>query len=122
MRKIRAKNTSPEKAVRRLIHSMGFRYRLHVANLPGKPDIVFSRFKKVIEVRGCFWHQHKDCVDSHIPKSNRSYWGPKLRANIRRDSQNENKLRAMGWRVLTLWDCELSDQNRLAHKLETFLK
>jgi DNA mismatch endonuclease (patch repair protein) len=101
---------------------MDFRYRLHGANLPGKPDIVFSRFKKVIEVRGCFWHQHKGCIDSHVPKSNRSYWGPKLRANIRRDSQNENKLRAMGWKVLTLWDCELSDQRRLAHKLEAFLK
>ncbi len=122
MRKIRSKDTLPEKAVRRLIHSMGFRYRLHVAKLPGKPDIVFSRLKKVVEVRGCFWHQHKDCIDSHIPKSNSFYWGPKLRKNVRRDIQNEKKLKALGWHVLTLWACEVSDIKRLENRIKAFLQ
>jgi DNA mismatch endonuclease, patch repair protein len=101
---------------------MGFRYRLHVAKLPGKPDIVFSRLKKVVEVRGCFWHQHKGCSDSHIPKSNRLYWGPKLRKNARRDMQNEEELRALGWRVLTLWACEVSDIKGLENRIKAFLK
>jgi DNA mismatch endonuclease (patch repair protein) len=121
MRKIRAKDTSPEKAVRSMVYNMGFRYRLHVAKLPGKPDLVFRRVKKIIEIRGCFWHRHKNCIDSHIPKSNRSYWGHKLKANARRDMQNEIKLRTMGWRVLTLWACELSDEQRVRKKLKAFL-
>jgi DNA mismatch endonuclease (patch repair protein) len=121
MRRIRAKDTSPEKTVRRLVSGMGLRYRLHVAKLPGKPDIVFSKLKKIIEVRGCFWHQHKGCLDSHIPKSNRSYWGPKLRTNKRRDRQNEKKLKAMGWRLLNIWACELSDEEHLKESLDAFL-
>jgi DNA mismatch endonuclease (patch repair protein) len=121
MRKIRSKNTLPETIVRRLVYAMGYRYRLHVAKLPGKPDIVFSRLKKIIEVRGCFWHQHKGCSDSHIPKSNRSYWLPKLQGNTRRDIQREKALKAMGWRVLTLWACELSDEKRLKSRLTAFL-
>lgn len=108
MRNIRSKHTSPELTVRRLVHGMGFRYRLHVASLPGKPDLVFTRLRKIIEVRGCFWHQHKSCIDSHIPKSRIEYWGPKLARNQQRDKQNEKALRKMGWKVLTVWECEVN--------------
>ena len=108
MRNIRSKNTSPEMAVRRLVHGMGFRYRLHVPNLPGKPDLVFPRLRKIIEVRGCFWHQHnRGCIDSRLPKSRVEYWAPKLAANQKRDKQNLKLLRKMGWLVLILWECEV---------------
>jgi DNA mismatch endonuclease (patch repair protein) len=93
-------------AVRRLVHSMGFRYRLHVSTLPGKPDLVFPRLKKIIEVRGCFWHQHKGCIDSHIPKSRVEYWGPKLARNQERDRENKETWRKMGWKLLTIWECQ----------------
>src|SRR5258707_13139730 len=96
MRNIRAKNTSPEMTVRRLVHRMGFRYRLHVAHLPGKPDLVFSKLKKIIEVRGCFWHGHQGCIDSHIPKSRVQYWRPKLKKNAERDPANEMRMWADG--------------------------
>jgi DNA mismatch endonuclease (patch repair protein) len=121
MRNIRAKNTAPELTVRRLVHGLGFRYRLHSAKLPGKPDIVLSRSKKIVEVRGCFWHQHKGCVDSHLPKSRRDYWVPKLAKNIQRDKANERKLRKSGWDVLTIWECELRDTERLRTRIIAFL-
>jgi DNA mismatch endonuclease (patch repair protein) len=121
MRKIRAKNTSPEMSVRRLVHGMGFRYRLHVATLPGKPDLVFPRLKKVIEVRGCFWHQHGKCIDSHIPKSRTDYWLPKLQRNQHRDTENIQSLKALGLRVLVLWECETRSEKRLITKLRRFL-
>src|SRR5437016_5848627 len=122
MAKIRAKNTSPEMVIRRLVHGMGFRYRLHVAQLPGKPDLVFSGLKKIIDVRGCFWHQHKGCIDSHVPKSRQHYWRPKLRLNCRRDRMNERKLHAAGWTVLTLWECELKDIQCVKKQIETFFE
>lgn len=121
MRNIRAKNTVPELTVRRLVHSLGFRYRLHSAKLPGKPDLVFSRLKKVVEVRGCFWHQHKGCVDSHVPKSRNGYWAPKLARNKQRDKTNERKLRKGGWGVLPIWECELRDVEYLRRRLIAFL-
>jgi DNA mismatch endonuclease (patch repair protein) len=120
MRRIRAKNTLPEMIVRRLVHGMGFRYRLHVPGLPGKPDLVFPRLSKIIEVRGCFWHQHKNCIDSHIPKSRIEFWRPKLNGNKLRDRQNEKKLRALGWDVVTLWECELKDLNDVKGRLVRF--
>src|SRR5690348_4932801 len=87
MRRIRSKGMRPEIVVRSLVHSMGYRYRLHVPELPGKPDLVFPRLKKIIEVRGCFWHQHgSSCIDSHIPKTRRGYWKPKLQTNRNRDN------------------------------------
>src|SRR5437879_4844316 len=107
MRLIRSKDTKPEMIVRRMVHSMGFRFRLHRADLPGKPDMVLPRLKKVIEVRGCFWHQHARCIDSHIPKSRMHYWYPKLRRNVARDQKNLRKLRKAGWRILLLWECEV---------------
>ena len=121
MARIRSKNTSPEMIIRRLVYQMGFRYRLHVAHLPGKPDLVFSRLKKIIDVRGCFWHQHRGCIDSHIPKSRREYWHPKLKKNKERDKRNEANLRAEGWNVLTLWECELKDVEPLTRRITTFL-
>lgn len=100
---------------------MGFRYRLHVAALPGKPDLVFPRHKKIIEVRGCFWHQHGKCIDSHIPKSRRDYWLPKLQRNQNRDAANLQSLKALGFRVLVVWECEMKKEKLLVTKLDRFL-
>jgi DNA mismatch endonuclease, patch repair protein len=122
MSKIRAKNTSPEMAVRRLVHGMGFRYRLHVAALPGKPDLVFPRSGKIIQVHGCFWHRHKGCTDSHIPKTRVEYWKPKLERNQRRDRANEKALRRQGWEVLIIWQCEVNATALLSDRIEEFLR
>jgi DNA mismatch endonuclease, patch repair protein len=121
MRQIRAKNTSPEIAVRRLVHGLGFRYRLHSPTLPGKPDLVLTRLKKIIEVRGCFWHQHGKCIDSHIPKSRLEYWRPKLKRNHDRDIETLQKLKGLGFRVLIVWECEVKNPKRLVTKLDRFL-
>jgi len=123
MRRIKSKGTKPELVVRRLVHSMGFRFRLHAAELPGKPDLVFPGLKKLIEVKGCFWHQHKGCIDSRIPKSRAEYWRPKLRKNVRRDKKNASFLRKLGWRQLMLWECEVMVPNPrgLKAKVERFL-
>jgi DNA mismatch endonuclease (patch repair protein) len=120
MRNIRSKHTSPEMIIRKLVHGMGFRYRLHVPTLPGKPDLVFTRLHKIIEVRGCFWHQHKGCIDSHIPKSRLEYWAPKLARNKDRDKRNERELRCQGWKVLALWECEI-DHPRMRQRIRAFL-
>jgi DNA mismatch endonuclease (patch repair protein) len=120
MRNIRSKHTSPEMAVRRLVHSMGFRYRLHVPALPGKPDMVFRRLRKIIEVRGCFWHQHKGCIDSRLPKSRTDYWEPKLARNKERDKAHEKELRRMGWKVLAIWECEI-DSPAASRRIRSFL-
>jgi DNA mismatch endonuclease, patch repair protein len=107
MRRIRSKGMKPELAVRRLVYSLGYRFRLHSKSLPGKPDLVFTAKKKIIEVRGCFWHQHSGCIDSHIPKSRKDYWLPKLRGNVRRDQKNLRKLHRLGWKVRVIWECEI---------------
>ena len=122
MRRIRSRHTLPEMTVRKLVHAMGFRYRLHVAELPGKPDLVFPPLRKIIEVRGCFSHQHKGCIDGHLPKSRKEYWRPKLVANTLRDKLNEKALQAQGWRILTVWECEVGEPVRLWRRLETFLE
>jgi DNA mismatch endonuclease (patch repair protein) len=121
MRNIRSKHTSPEMTVRCLVHGMGFRYRLHVPNLPGKPDMVFPRLHKIIEVRGCFWHQHKGCVDSRIPKSRVEYWRPKLEGNQQRDIRNQRALRKMGWKILTIWECK-ADSAATSQRVAEFLR
>src|SRR2546421_1945303 len=121
MRRIRSKGMRPELAVRRLVHAMGYRFRLHVSDLPGKPDIVLARKKKIIEVRGCFWHQHGKCVDSHIPKSRIQYWRPKLQGNQRRDKKNTRALEALGWKVFVVWECEVQDLKRIKRVLSNFL-
>jgi len=121
MRRIKSKGMKPELTVRGLVHAMGYRFRLHVTNLPGKPDLVFPRLRKVIDVRGCFWHQHGKCIDSHIPKSRIEYWRPKLQRNRRRDKKNAQKLEALGWRVLVVWECEVGNLKRLMQTLSKFL-
>jgi len=121
MRRIRSRDTFPEMVVRRLAHNMGFRFRLHVAKLPGKPDLVFARLSRIIEVRGCFWHQHPGCIDSHIPKSRISYWKPKLSRNQERDKENLRNLAKLGWKVLVIWECEVRNLQRLSSRLERFL-
>jgi DNA mismatch endonuclease, patch repair protein len=121
MSQIRDRDTSPEMIVRRLVHRMGYRYRLHVTKLPGKPDLVFSRLKRIIDVRGCFWHQHPGCIDSHIPKTRREYWVSKLERNQLRDEENGRKLRELGWRVCVAWECEVKDISKLSKRLTRFL-
>lgn len=111
----------PEIVVRKLVHGMGYRYRLHSRELPGKPDLVFPRLRKIIEVRGCFWHQHGSCVDSHIPKSKMDYWRPKLQRNQQRDLENIQHLQDLGFRVLVLWECEITKDEDLARRLRRFL-
>ena len=108
MSKIRSKGMKPEMTVRRKLHSMGYRYRVH-GDLPGKPDLVFPARRKIIFVHGCFWHQHPDpaCGIVRHPKSNREYWLPKLERNVARDAQNCVRLRNLGWEILVVWECEV---------------
>ena len=110
MSKIKSKNSKPELRVRRYLHSLGLRYRLHKDNIPGKPDIVFSKYKTVVFVHGCFWHQHAGCRHSHIPKSNLSYWVPKLQRTTLRDQTIFERLKELGWHVIVVWECEISDK------------
>jgi DNA mismatch endonuclease, patch repair protein len=121
MRRIRSKGMKPELTVRSMVHRMGYRYRLHVQDLPGKPDLVFRSRKKIIEVRGCFWHQHQGCLESHLPKSRPHYWLPKLVRNKQRDKENFKRLQALGWRVFVVWECEIDDTRSLSRALRRFL-
>ncbi len=107
MSRIRSRNTSPEKIIRSLIYQMGYRYRLHDKKLPGKPDIVFKKLRKVIFVHGCFWHLHKGCRDGTIPKTDHQKWKAKLEGNVERDKMHIKELRKTGWKVLVLWECEI---------------
>jgi len=120
MRRIRSKDTNPELIIRRLVFKMGYRYRLHGKNLPGKPDLVFARRKKVIFIHGCFWHQHKNCIDSHIPKTNRDYWKPKLERNRMRDAENQSRLKKIGWSFLIIWECQIKNSLGLSRKIKRF--
>lgn len=120
MRAIRSKDMKPELAVRRLVHRMGYRFRLHRHDLPGRPDMVFSSREKVIFVHGCFWHSH-NCKTAHLPKSNREYWGPKLKRNRVRDKKNVERLAASGWQCLVVWECEIGDEKVLRRRIEAFL-
>jgi DNA mismatch endonuclease (patch repair protein) len=108
MRQIRSKDTSPELALRRLVFRMGYRFRLHRKDLPGKPDLVFSGRKKVVFLHGCFWHQHPGCREGRVPSTRREYWEPKLARNQERDAFAQAALKSLGWGVLTLWECELA--------------
>lgn len=124
MSRIRGKNTKPELAVRRLVHGMGYRYRLHRRDLPGIPDLVFPRFKKVIFIHGCFWHRHPDphCKLARMPKSRIDFWEPKLEANRQRDEVNVQKLFRLGWKVLVVWECEIGNKEQLENKIRSFLR
>lgn len=121
MSHIRGRDTSPELLVRSLLHGMGYRFRLHVSYLPGKPDIVLRRHGVVINVHGCFWHQHRSCKDACIPKTRTAWWMEKLQGNVERDRRNVRALRKLGWRVLTIWECELRKPLKLKQRLYTFL-
>jgi len=107
MSRIRGKDTKPEMLVRRFLHAHGFRYRLHDKRLPGKPDIVLPKYKTVIQVHGCFWHGHKRCRYFKLPKTNTEWWREKIGQNRRKDISTASKLRTLGWRVVTLWECGL---------------
>ena len=121
MRRIRSKDTKPEFKVRRCVHSMGYRYRLHSKILPGHPDLIFASRKKVIFIHGCFWHQHEGCSICHIPKTRHEYWVPKLQRNKERDKINQAKLKELGWRVLVIWECEVKNIDSLKKRLLKFL-
>lgn len=123
MQQIKSKGMKPELIVRRLVHSMGYRFRLHRTDLPGKPDLVFPGRRKIIFVHGCFWHQHPDpnCRRAHAPRSNQDYWGPKLARNVARDAEAERLLREAGWGVAVVWECELGDQAAVTARLRSFL-
>lgn len=120
---IRGKDTKPELMVRRLIHAMGYRYRLHRRDLPGTPDIVFGRLRKVIFVHGCFWHRHPDsrCPLARLPKSRLEFWEPKLEGNRRRDEDNQARLWAIGWNSLIIWECQIKDKVLLETRIAEYL-
>lgn len=124
MSNIRAKGMKPEMAVRRITHAMGYRYRLHCKDLPGKPDLVFPARRKVIFVHGCFWHQHTDpaCRIARRPQSNQNYWLPKLERNVIRDAEHQANLKASGWDVLVLWECDVKASSSIADKIREFLE
>lgn len=121
MSKIKGKDTSPELTVRKLVYSLGYRYRLHDKKLPGKPDLVFRGRKKVIFVHGCFWHYH-NCKKGKPPKSNESYWLPKLERNKLRDLENTAQLEKLGWGIMIIWQCQLKDQQELEIAVKNFLE
>lgn len=121
MRLIRKRDTTPELAVRRSAHGLGFRFRLHRTDLPGTPDLVFPRHRKVILVHGCFWHQHQRCPLARQPKSRLDYWLPKLARNVERDREARAALEAAGWSCLVVWECEAKDRERLGLILRRFL-
>lgn len=125
MRRVRAKDSKPELAVRRLVHGMGYRYRLHRRALPGTPDLVFGPRRKVVFVHGCFWHRHPEpsCKLARLPKSRLDFWVPKLEGNRQRDVRNIDALKELGWDSLVIWECETTgDSEVLAMKLREFLE
>lgn len=124
MRRIKDQGTKPEMIVRRMVHAIGYRYRLHDPGLPGKPDLVFPSRRKVIFVHGCFWHQHPDkrCRHARMPKSRLEYWLPKLNGNKTRDRRSAAALRRLGWQSLVIWECKISTLDRLRARLKRFLE
>ncbi|MCC6329381.1 MAG: DNA mismatch endonuclease Vsr [Acidobacteria bacterium] len=118
---IRSRNTQPETVVRSLLHNLGYRFRLHVKTLPGKPDIVLPKFKSAIFVHGCFWHRHTGCKRCTTPRSNREYWIPKLTGNAERDKDHIKSLKRLGWKVLIVWECDVKNVQRVRKALLKFL-
>lgn len=123
MSRVRGKDTKPEWVIRRLVHQIGLRYRLHDSGLPGKPDLVFRSRRKVIFVHGCYWHRHPDagCKLARLPKSRLDFWAPKLEANAQRDARHVAALEADGWQILVVWECEIRDTEHTRNKLRSFL-
>lgn len=124
MSRIKGRGTTPEGVVRQLLTSLGYRYRLHVARLPGRPDVVFSSRRKVIFVHGCFWHRHAHsrCRLARLPKSRLEFWLPKLESNKERDKRNLAKLRREGWKALVVWECQLRNADAVGRRLCRFLE
>lgn len=124
MARVRGRDSQPEMLVRRLVHAMGFRYRLHDRRLPGAPDLVFAGRRKAIFVHGCFWHRHPDpnCKLARMPKSRLDFWGPKLQGNRERDLRQQSELKALGWDILVVWECELRHKEQLQNALFGFLE
>jgi DNA mismatch endonuclease (patch repair protein) len=120
MSRIRSKNSKPEMAIRRLVHGMGYRYRLHARDLPGTPDLVFRSRKKVIFVHGCFWHGH-ECKLGRMPKSRIEFWSNKIASNRARDTKVLEQLREMGWSCLVIWECQLGGMEKISSKIKEFL-
>ncbi|HEX5423838.1 MAG TPA: very short patch repair endonuclease [Candidatus Acidoferrales bacterium] len=121
MQAVKSKNTAPELLVRRLAHKMGFRFRLHCKDLPGKPDIVFPNRHKAIFVHGCFWHGHTCARGARVPKANREYWKGKVSRNQERDLKHLKDLSAAGWKSLVIWECELREGGKLSARIKRFL-
>ena len=124
---IKAKDTKPEMAIRKMLHAAGFRYRLHDKRLPGKPDLVLPKYRTAVFVHGCFWHGHESCSLFRIPKSKTEFWEEKISQNIKRDSRHISELLAHGWRVLVIWECATKGANKMTsedmiHRIKTFLK
>ena len=121
MARVRSTNSRPELCVRRIVFALGYRYRLHVRGLPGVPDLVFRPRKKVIFVHGCFWHRHANCALARMPKSRIEFWETKLEGNRKRDKRNRRSLLREGWKVLTIWECQLKHTDRLEGRIGKFL-
>ena len=121
MSHIKGSDTAVEITVRSLLHRLGYRFRLHVSGLPGKPDIVLPRFQRVVFVHGCFWHGHSRCSRATLPKSNAEFWKRKIEGNIARDKRNARRIRAMGWKILVVWQCQTKNEAVLTARLQGFL-
>jgi DNA mismatch endonuclease (patch repair protein) len=122
MSEIKGRDTGPEKEIRRLLHRLGYRFRLQRKELPGKPDIVLPKYRTVIFVHGCFWHGHVACLRSKRPTTNIRFWNKKIDANIRRDIEAGCQLGKMGWRVFTVWQCQIKDTDKLIDRLIGFIE
>ena len=118
MSRVRSRDTTPELVVRQFLHGNGFRYRLHGKNLPGKPDLVFPRFRTALFIHGCFWHRHSGCPRATTPKTREEFWLEKFKRNQRRDHENQIKLKELGWRVLVVWECEVQTSKSRVRRLE----
>ena len=119
---IRSKDTKPEMTVRSLTHRLGYRFRLHRSDLPGCPDLVFPKHRKIIFVHGCFWHRHEGCRKASTPKTRTDFWTTKLESNKARDAKNEWLLREAGWNVMIVWECETRNSEKLAGRISGFLR
>ena len=122
MSQVRGKNTKPEKIVRSIIRKLGFRYRLHYKKLPGKPDLVFPSRKEVIFVHGCYWHRHTCRKGKSIPATNTEFWEQKLERNKERDKENRKELYKLGWDVLTIWECQIKNHEKLINRIDNFIR
>lgn len=121
MQKVRQRHTKPELIVRRTVHALGYRFRLHRKDLPGSPDLALPKHKIAIFVHGCFWHRHPGCRLASTPKSNSEFWNDKFRRNVERDSRKETELRDLGWRVMVVWECETRDPENLRRLIKNFI-